>query len=474
MSIALAPYPEYKDSGLPWLGKIPKHWVISPGFTVFRNKQQKNIGMIETTVLSLSYGKIIVKSPEKLHGLVPESFETYQIVDPGEIIIRPTDLQNDWTSLRVGISRNRGIITSAYLCLRTTDFIIPDYGYLLLHVYDLMKIFYGMGSGLRQNLDFTDIKRLPVVVLPKEEQAAIARFIEAFNRGVDSLIRYKRRLIELLNEQKQVIIHRAVTRGLDPNVHLKPSGIDWLGDVPEHWEVQKVKQCASRFYAGGTPDSDNSKYYCDSLDGIPWLLIADLTRQLRVFDSKNRITEQGRASKHLEILPIGTVVYSMYASLGTASILEIPACVNQAILGIMPDERVLNREYLLQVFIALKPHVVAESSASTQANLNAAKVRNLWLPLPPILEQVSIVRHIVDQSRGLDTDIIRLQREIELLREYRTRLVADVVTGKLDVRDMELPAMAEAGTLEDMDIVEDTETKVDEMIESEEVVDADE
>lgn len=136
----LAPYPEYKDSGVSWLGKIPTHWNVKPGMALISQRKEKNVGMKESTVLSLSYGQIVVKPPEKLHGLVPESFETYQIADPGNIIIRGTDLQNDKTSLRVGKVRNRGIITSAYLCLQANEKINPDYAHLLLHGYDLMKI----------------------------------------------------------------------------------------------------------------------------------------------------------------------------------------------------------------------------------------------------------------------------------------------------------------------------------------------
>ena len=229
---------------MPWLGEIPAHWRVQPGFSTFRQKQQKNVGLVESTVLSLSYGRIIVKPVEKLHGLVPASFETYQIVNPGDIIVRPTDLQNDWTSLRVGIARDRGIITSAYLCLQPIAALSPDYLFYLLHSYDLLKVFYGMGSGLRQNLDFSDLKRMPVVVPPPSEQAAIVRFLEHIDRRVNRFVSAKRRLVALLNEQKQAIIHRAVTRGLDPDVQLKPSGVAWLGDVPEHWAVKKLKWLA--------------------------------------------------------------------------------------------------------------------------------------------------------------------------------------------------------------------------------------
>ena len=166
MFAGLKPYLRMKDSGVEWLGEVPEHWEILPGKACLRQKQEPNTGLQEQTVLSLSYGKIVVKSRERLHGLVPASFETYQIVNPLDIVIRPTDLQNDHNSLRFGISRYRGIITSAYLCFSTLLSITPEYAYLLLHSYDLKKVFYGLGSGLRQNLSWTDFRHLPCLVPP--------------------------------------------------------------------------------------------------------------------------------------------------------------------------------------------------------------------------------------------------------------------------------------------------------------------
>src|SRR5688572_16142756 len=129
----LKPYSETKDSGVAWLGDVPKYWRRLPGRACFIENNTPNTGLVETTVLSLSYGRIVVKPIDRLHGLVPESFETYQIVEPGDIIIRPTDLQNDWNSLRFGLSKNRGIITSAYMCFRPLGELTREYGHLLLH-----------------------------------------------------------------------------------------------------------------------------------------------------------------------------------------------------------------------------------------------------------------------------------------------------------------------------------------------------
>lgn len=165
--------------------------------------------MIEKTVLSLSYGRIIVKPKEKLHGLVPESFETFQIDDPGNIFVRTTDLQSDKNSLRIGHTKHRGIITAACMCLETTGRVSNDFGYQVLNTYDLLKIIYGYGSGLRQNLDFSHIKRMPVAVPPLLEQAAIFRFLAPMDRRIRCFIGAAQKLIKLLEEQKQAIREKA-------------------------------------------------------------------------------------------------------------------------------------------------------------------------------------------------------------------------------------------------------------------------
>ena len=257
---ALKPYPHYKPSGVEWLGDVPAHWEVLAGRACYKKKKVPNTGMKESQVLSLSYGQIVVKPSEKLHGLVPASFETYQIVDPGDIIIRPTDLQNDWNSLRFGLSRHRGIITSAYMCFQTEKGMSQEYGHLLLHTYDLKKVFYGLGSGLRQSLSWNDFKYLPCLVPPLAEQAAIVRYLDHTDGRIRRYLRSRERLLELLKEYRQAVIHETVTQGLDPDVPLKPSGAEWLGDIPAHWEVRRVKYAFRRIVGGSTPSSSEAAY----------------------------------------------------------------------------------------------------------------------------------------------------------------------------------------------------------------------
>lgn len=207
----LNPDAPMKDSGIDWIGEVPSTWSIEPGRQCLYESKEKNIGMKESTVLSLSYGRVIVRDEDKLTGLVPESFETYQVVQPGDIIIRGTDLQNDMTSLRTGLARDTGIITSAYINLRPKADIDPKFLHYLLHSYDVKKVFYALGSGLRQNLSYEDFKYLRLPIPPPQEQRAIAEFLDGKCATIDKAISLKESQIAALREYKASLINAAVT-----------------------------------------------------------------------------------------------------------------------------------------------------------------------------------------------------------------------------------------------------------------------
>lgn len=200
-----------KDSGVDWIGEIPEHWEVVPGLMVYKENKTNNIGMKEDVVLSLSYGDIVIKPKEKLVGLVPESFETYQLVKPGDIIIRCMDLQNDKTSLRTGIAVNNGIITNAYLNLNIINGNNSNYYYNFLHTLDTTKAIYKLGTGLRQNLSYRDFKRLPVIVPSIREQIEIVEYIEKIKLKTSKAITLKEQEIEKLKEYKTVLIDNVVT-----------------------------------------------------------------------------------------------------------------------------------------------------------------------------------------------------------------------------------------------------------------------
>ena len=182
---------------------------------MFAREKTSNKGLVVDKVLSLSYGKIIVKPEEKMHGLVPASFKSYQIVEQGDIIVRSTDLQNDHKSWRFGLCNELGIITSAYICLNPKEVITSEYAYLLLHVYDATKIIYGLGSGLRQNLSWDDFKFLPCIVPPISEQNIIVNYVAKIINHIDERIENYQQEIALLQEYRTRLIADIVTGKLD-------------------------------------------------------------------------------------------------------------------------------------------------------------------------------------------------------------------------------------------------------------------
>ncbi len=234
-------YNSYKPSGVKWLGDIPSHWEVLPGLAVIKENKEKNSKLEFNTVLSLSYGNIVIKKDIN-EGLVPAEYNTYQIVKPGYIIIRCTDLQNDKTSLRTGLVKNEGIITSAYLGLVVDEKYNAPYIHYFLHTWDITKEIYRHGSGLRQSLSWLDLKRLPILLPPTEEQDAIVNYLDAATAKIDTAIAQQQKMIDLLNERKQIIINSVVTRGLDPNVKMKDSCVEWIGEIPEHWEVVPMRR----------------------------------------------------------------------------------------------------------------------------------------------------------------------------------------------------------------------------------------
>jgi len=470
MNAALPAYPAYKDSGVPWLGRIPAHWTQAPGRACYCEKKVPNAGMRETTVLSLSYGQVVVKPPEKLHGLVPASFETYQIIDPGDIVVRPTDLQNDWNSLRFGLSRHRGIITSAYICLHTEDSVTREYGHLLLHAYDLKKVFYGLGSGLRQNLDWRDFKYLPCLVPPLPEQHAITRYLDHVDRRIRRYIRAKQRLIALLEEQKQAVIHQAVTGQIDvrtgrPYPAYKPSGVEWLGDVPEHWAEVAVGQVAESLQTGPFGSQLHASDYVE--DGIPVINPLHLRGGQICADSKFSVSENTalRLSRHK--LELGDIVIGRRGEMGRCGLVrasEVGWLCGTGSMRLRPKPGFFDPEYLLLLLSSKRvgEYLSLVSVGATMENLNPSIVSRVRLPCPPIAEQKRIIAAVSRSVSTMKRAIERTQREIALLREYRTRLIADVVTGQVDVRAAAAQLPAE---VEEFDALDEAEA---ELVEDEE------
>ncbi len=471
--MTLRRYPEYQESGVPWLGVVPRHWEIGPGLSAFREKHVKNTELRERRVLSLSYGRIVVKPDDKLHGLVPESFETYQIVDPGDIIIRSTDLQNDWNSLRVGLVQDRGIITAAYLCLQAKGRTSPEFTHLLLHAYDLKKVFYGLGSGLRQNLGWSDFKRMPTLIPEPREQASIVRFLQAMDHRINRLIRTKQRLIELLDEQKQAIIHRAVTRGLDLNVPLKPSGISCVGDIPRHWTVRRIRTLVHAIEQGISPQAEAGL----AENGAWGVLKAGCVNHGVFRELQHKRLSDGFVVDPGLAVRVGDVLISRACGSPklVGSVARVPLLRYKLILSDKTFRPVFKEPRLVDFAVAamnsgyfrFQVEQAISGAEGLANNLPLSSLKDFKLAVPPPSEAEHTAATLRSQLTNVEAAITRAQREIELIREYRTRLVADVVTGQLDVRQAAIGLPGKAGELAGLkfEAIEPTGTVEEETLE---------
>ena len=418
-------YESYKDSGVEWLGKIPSQWELTIGMNVFRENKRDNKGMKEKTVLSLSYGQIIIKPEEKLVGLVPESFETYQIVEPNDIIIRCTDLQNDQTSLRTGLAKDKGIITSAYLNLKVINNHSAKFLHYYLHTLDITKVLYKFGSGLRQNLSFLDFKRLPIIDIPLSEQQKIAQFLDDKTAKIDQAVDLAEKQIALLKEHKQILIQNAVTRGLNPDVPLKDSGVEWIGQVPEHWELT----IGMNVFRENKRDNKGMKE--NTVLSLSYGKII-IKPEEKLFGLVPESFETYQIVEPNDIIIRCTDLQNDQTSLRTG-LAQDKGIITSAYLNL----KVINNysakflHYYLHVLDITK--VLYKFGSGLRQNLSFLDFKRLPIIDIPLAEQQQIADYLDAQIIKIDQAIALKTAHIEKLKEYKSVLINDVVTGKVRV-----------------------------------------
>ena len=430
--MSLPRYAEYKESWLPWVGAIPRAWDIKPLMSVARERRESNKGMEEDNLLSLSYGRIVQKDATSNDGLLPESFETYQVVHPDDIVFRLTDLQNDKRSLRTAPVRQKGIITSAYLAV-VPRLINSGYFAYLLRSYDLTKVFYSIGGGLRQSMKYADVKRLPVLLPSTREQEAIADFLDCETARIDALIAEQETLLALLAEKRQATISHAVTRGLDPNVPMKDSGIAWLGEVPAHWNVVLLRRIVSAVETGTTPISGPSVEAVES--GTGWFTPGDFTA-LDLTASTKFVAKEHVAGGEVRCFPEGAIlVVGIGATLGKVGILNAPASANQQVNAILIGAGHSARFFAYS--LSAKAEIMKFlSNSSTIGILNQAKTKEIPIAVPPFDEQRRVVDELDFEVRKFDAISAEAELAKTLLRERRSALISAAVTGQIDVRGL--------------------------------------
>lgn len=284
---------------------------------------------------------------------------------------------------------------------------------------------------MRLRLYFDQFGQIPVPVPPRVEQDQIVAYLRAQDAHIARFIKAKRELIGLLTEQKLRIIDHAVTRGLDTSVALKPSGIEWLGDLPEHWDARKLKFVTRRIAGGSTPKSDEPRYWGGD---VVWVTPKDVSKTNSLNGSLRTITREGLRSCSTTLVPSGSIVITSRAPVGNVAIAGVELCTNQGCKAIVPATEVMITDYLFLLLLRMKERLQVLANGTTFAEIGTSVLANEFVPLPPVSEQVTICRWIEDECSPVNEAIARAEEEIKLIREYRDRQIADVVTGQVDVR----------------------------------------
>lgn len=436
--MAMKAYKSYKNVDLPWLKRVPEHWEVARNKN-FLSEQKAIVGdnFANYSLLSLTLNGVIIRDVNNGKGKFPASFNTYKIVSPGNMVFCLFDI--DETPRTVGLSTHYGMITNAYEVLGVHN-ITPQYLYYYYLQLDNRKALKPLYHGLRKTITIGTFLQTKLPVPPKEEQDQIVRYLDWQNSRLNKLINAKKKEIALLEEQKQALISQAVTKGLDPHAPLKDSGIDWIGQIPEHWQINKMNRLFNLIGSGTTPSSGSIDFYNNG--NIPWLNSGDLYGDKPVIKkTAKHITELALNSfSTLKLYNADSIAIAMYgASVGNISIVPFEFCCNQACCVFSKPIKNLSLKYVYYNVIAGKKDLIEQAKGGGQPNINQDILRQFRLPFPPLHEQEHIVDYLTDQCAIIDDLIANINKTISFLQEYRTRLVADVVTGQIDVRNIAIP-----------------------------------
>lgn len=467
MEAMLKPYLEYHQIDLPWQQHAPSHWTRLRLKHLLREVDERT-QTGEETLMSLTRSRGLVSRSEITDK--PPSAKTlvgYKVCRPGDIVM---NRMQAWSGM-FGLASEVGLVSPDYAVLRLIGKADGRFLLSLLKspgpVSHFAALSTGMGSGF--NRLYTDqLGAVPIATPPHEEQVQVAMVTRDIDRRVNRLLRAKQRLIALLNEQKQAIIQRAVTRGLDPDVPLKPSGVDWLGDVPAHWEVMRLKHTLSGRLEYGANESaketnqDHPRYIRITDFGSDGNLREETFRSLPPHIAQNYLLSEGDILFARSGATVGkTFQFKSY---------QAAACYAGYLIKASPNPARMRSDFLY-LYTKSKSYDDWKMSIFIQAtiqNIGADKYKELEVPVPPVSEQDVIVDFLLSELNQINAVLSTAREEIALIREYRTRLIADVVTGKLDVRGVAVPEVEGDGAIVDMDVAGDNGMLDDEILASEE------
>jgi type I restriction enzyme, S subunit len=425
-------YPKYKASEVEWLGDVPAHWDVFRLKTLFEIRK-RIAGSDDFDVLSITQRGIKVKDTESNDGQVSMDYAKYQLVYPGEFAMNHMDLLTGY----VDLSRQLGITSPDYrvFALRDQTMHPRYYLYLLQNAYH-QKLFYPFGQGSSQlgrwRLPAEQFNEFRFPKPPIEDQATIVEFLDRETAKIDALVEEQKRLIELLEEKRQAVITQAVTKGLNPEAPMKPSGVEWLGDVPAHWETSRLRYLARQIVDGAhfTPT------YAD--EGVPFLRVTDITRKRLELDDVKRIPE----TEHLELLKRchpkeGDLLLSKNGTIGVPRVVdwtwEFSIFVSLCLIKLSTKLNAHFASYVFQSSV-IQLQINDGVKQSTVSNLHLEKISAFQFPLPTMQEQKEIVQWLNSSVKEIEKLAKVAEEAVELLQERRSALTSAAVTGKIDVR----------------------------------------
>lgn len=428
-------YDKYKDSGIAWIGEIPEHWEIGYVGKYFNEVNNRNTLQKETNTLQFKMGEIVCKSDGN-SKYNPESIESYNIVCPNTIMINGLNLSFDFISQRVALVKERGAITSAYLAMKPKDGCSPLFLTYLFKSYDYKKVFHSLGKGLRATLNYNIIRNELIIIPPFLEQQSIATYLDQKCSEIDELITLQEEMITKLQSYKQSVITEAVTKGLDKNVPLKDSGIEWIGEIPEHWEVKRLKFSCNVFGRIGFRGYKSDDLVSEGNGAITLSpsnmkdMKMDYTNRTYLSWKKYYESPEIMISKN-DILMVKTG--STYGKCSFVDDIPMECTINPQIVVFKQHKDY--PKFLAYSFQTKATRAFVETSVvgGTIPTIAQEKIMNYFFAFPPLPEQQSIATYLDQKCSEIDALISIKQQKIEKLKDYKKSLIFECVTGKRKV-----------------------------------------
>ena len=444
-------YAEYKDSGVAWLGEIPSGWDLVPiKYIATLNPKKSGLGL-QTKLGKCSF---IPMDKLKLNSIVldemrniGEVFEGYTYFENNDVLMAKVTpcFENKNIAIAKELVNGIGFGSSEIYVLRSNYLSNNRFLYYRLQETTFMDIATAAMTGAG------GLKRVPADIINSysiakpdiQEQTQIANFLDHETAKIDSLIEKQQKLIALLKEKRQAVISHAVTKGLNPNAPMKDSGVEWLGEVPEHWDVSKLKW-KTFTTSGSTPSTSKYSLYYEDGD-IPWIRTTDLNNGI-LEETPISITKRAVAETACSVLPKKSILIAMYGgagSIGKHALLEFESTINQAVCGILPNSN-FHPEFLHRFYEFYRPFWMIEAAGTRKdPNIGQDQVKESKVVIPAAEEQKAISNYIIEMQNNFDSLTSKAESAISLMQERRTALISAAVTGKIDVRDWQAPAQTE-------------------------------